>query len=331
MARGDLPTASMKRVYRRSSRASASAARSELGVGKNQRAEPGDARAAGGRLPLRLSASQFTQLDPGRGLGHCRELPRARAQRARGRRRQGRTIRSSAAMAAVSPGGRHPAPCVVDHVVTRSTQSRAIYRRHRQRRTGPSSSGSLSALNAVPQGVDDGLLCRIEVKAYARVALRRLTKVCPGVSFQAGLGRGLGARSASGITVEPADIPIIMGMIAPGDRHHDIAAWFGLNQGRIADTQDGKYGPPRADPGLKLPPKGPPGLERRENCVRQSVRLLLVSRRWRWSGGMPSFRTRLNAMTPTKRSRPFVQDLAGRAAPTSGAVLWTPTFPRRTT
>jgi hypothetical protein len=69
---------------------------------------------------------------------------------------------------------------------------------------------------------------------------------------------------ASGITVTPADIPIIIGMIARGDRHHDIAAWFGLNQGRIADTQAGKYGPPQTDPGLKLPPKGPPGVKGRE-------------------------------------------------------------------
>jgi hypothetical protein len=63
----------------------------------------------------------------------------------------------------------------------------------------------------------------------------------------------------SGITVTPADVPIIIGMIARGDRHHDIAAWFGLNQGRIADTQDGKFGPPQTSPDLKLPPKGPPG------------------------------------------------------------------------
>jgi hypothetical protein len=68
----------------------------------------------------------------------------------------------------------------------------------------------------------------------------------------------------SGITVHPADVPIIMGMIARGDRHHDIAAWFGLNQGRIADTQEGKYGPPETKAGIPLPPKGPPGIKGRE-------------------------------------------------------------------
>jgi len=64
---------------------------------------------------------------------------------------------------------------------------------------------------------------------------------------------------ASGISVKTADIPIIMGMISRGDRHHDIAAWFGLNQGRIADTQKGKYGPPQTSSGVKLPPRGAPG------------------------------------------------------------------------
>ena len=66
---------------------------------------------------------------------------------------------------------------------------------------------------------------------------------------------------ASGISVKAADIPIIIGMISRGDRHHDIAAWFGLNQGRIADTQKGKYGPPQTSSGVRLPPKGPPGLK----------------------------------------------------------------------
>jgi hypothetical protein len=50
-------------------------------------------------------------------------------------------------------------------------------------------------------------------------------------------------------------------MIARGDRHHDVAAWFGFNQGRIAETQGGKYGPPETSPGLKLPPKGSHGLK----------------------------------------------------------------------
>jgi hypothetical protein len=67
--------------------------------------------------------------------------------------------------------------------------------------------------------------------------------------------------NASGRRVKAADVPIIIGMIARGDRHHDIAAWFGFNQGRIAETQGGIFGPPQTSPGLKLPPKRPPGLK----------------------------------------------------------------------
>jgi len=42
--------------------------------------------------------------------------------------------------------------------------------------------------------------------------------------------------AASGRRLTPADASIIKGMIARGDRHHDIAAWFGVNQGRIAEV-----------------------------------------------------------------------------------------------
>ena len=65
--------------------------------------------------------------------------------------------------------------------------------------------------------------------------------------------------SRSGITVHQADVPIILGMIQRGDRKHDIAAWFGLNQGRIADAEEGKYGNHSPAPASKLPPAGSPG------------------------------------------------------------------------
>lgn len=77
----------------------------------------------------------------------------------------------------------------------------------------------------------------------------------------------------SGIKVKPADIPVIMGMITRGDRHHDIAAWFGLNQGRIAETQEGKFGTPYTSAGLTLPPKGPPGLKGRR--LRRTIDVVL--------------------------------------------------------
>jgi len=63
----------------------------------------------------------------------------------------------------------------------------------------------------------------------------------------------------SGNTVNPADVPVILGMIARGDRKHDIAAWFGLNQGRIAEVESGTHGTPKAAPASALPPAGSPG------------------------------------------------------------------------
>jgi hypothetical protein len=81
------------------------------------------------------------------------------------------------------------------------------------------------------------------------------------------------AKNTSGITVQARDLPVIIGMVSRGDRHHDIAAWFGLNQGRIKDAQDGKYGPARTIAGTQLPPKGPPGLKGRR--LREEVHPVL--------------------------------------------------------
>ena len=72
----------------------------------------------------------------------------------------------------------------------------------------------------------------------------------------------------SGIVPVAADIPIMQGMVARGDRNHDIAAWFGWNQGRVKEAKDGWYGqPPAATTGL--PPSGAPGIKDRR--LRQAV------------------------------------------------------------
>jgi hypothetical protein len=69
---------------------------------------------------------------------------------------------------------------------------------------------------------------------------------------------------ASGYTLKAGDAPIIFGMLGRDDRDHDIAAWFGVNQGRIAEVKDGsKFGIVAAAPGNQLPPKGPPGIKGR--------------------------------------------------------------------
>jgi hypothetical protein len=68
---------------------------------------------------------------------------------------------------------------------------------------------------------------------------------------------------ASGISLTSADIPTVLGMVQRNDRSHDIAAWFGVNQGRIKEAKDGKFGLPKAAPQSSLPPKGPPGVKGR--------------------------------------------------------------------
>jgi len=68
---------------------------------------------------------------------------------------------------------------------------------------------------------------------------------------------------ASGIILTNSSASVVLGMVARGDREHDIAAWFGVNQGRIAEVKAGEFGNLTAAPPSALPPKGPPGLKGR--------------------------------------------------------------------
>ena len=62
----------------------------------------------------------------------------------------------------------------------------------------------------------------------------------------------------SGISLTDSDAAIVKGMLARGDRQHDIAAWFGVNGGRIGDISTGaKFPRVSAAPMDRLPPPGP--------------------------------------------------------------------------
>lgn len=62
----------------------------------------------------------------------------------------------------------------------------------------------------------------------------------------------------SGISLSSADAAIVKGMVARGDRQHDIAAWFGVNQGRVTNIANGiKFPNVPMAPSDKLPPPGP--------------------------------------------------------------------------
>jgi hypothetical protein len=68
-------------------------------------------------------------------------------------------------------------------------------------------------------------------------------------------------------------------MVSRGDRDHDIAAWFGVNQGRIAEVKDGSHGSIAAAAANTLPPKGPPGVKgkRLRSAVEKALDLLAVN------------------------------------------------------
>lgn len=62
----------------------------------------------------------------------------------------------------------------------------------------------------------------------------------------------------SGIMLVVPDVAVIKGMLARGDRQHDVAAFFGVNGGRIAEIATGqKYGWVKPALSADLPPPGP--------------------------------------------------------------------------
>lgn len=63
---------------------------------------------------------------------------------------------------------------------------------------------------------------------------------------------------SSGVHLSAADAALIKGMLARGDRQHDIAAWFGVNGGRIAEIAVGRtFKDVPAGEEDHLPPPGP--------------------------------------------------------------------------
>lgn len=63
---------------------------------------------------------------------------------------------------------------------------------------------------------------------------------------------------ASGIYLTEADAAQVKGMLARGDRQHDIASWFGVNGGRIAEVATGAtFDWVAPAPAYELPPPGP--------------------------------------------------------------------------
>ncbi|HBS39802.1 MAG TPA: hypothetical protein DEA75_15595 [Rhodobacteraceae bacterium] len=68
----------------------------------------------------------------------------------------------------------------------------------------------------------------------------------------------MGSRAKiSGVRLTEYDAALVKGMLARGDRQHDIAAWFGLNGGRIAEVATGVTFAWVHQETVDLPPSGP--------------------------------------------------------------------------
>ena len=61
----------------------------------------------------------------------------------------------------------------------------------------------------------------------------------------------------SGIALNEEDAGIVKGMLERGDRQHDVASWFGVNGGRIAEISAGKKFVDILVIRNNLPPRGP--------------------------------------------------------------------------
>jgi hypothetical protein len=100
-----------------------------------------------------------------------------------------------------------------------------------------------------------------------------------------------GRAKASGLSLTNHDAAIVEAMIARGDRDHDIAAWFGVNGGRIVGVKDGLHGPlPPADSG-EMPPAGSPGPKARR--IRTSVQNALDALKTSGADAIPTVLERL--------------------------------------
>jgi hypothetical protein len=84
-------------------------------------------------------------------------------------------------------------------------------------------------------------------------------------------------------------------MVARDDREHDIAAWFGVNQGRIAEVKQGSHGSVVAAPAHELPPKGPPGVKRR--VLRTAVKKAMAVLEEKGTGGLDEVKGILSEAT----------------------------------
>lgn len=105
-----------------------------------------------------------------------------------------------------------------------------------------------------------------------------------------------------------ADASIVKGMVLRGDRIQDIAAWFGVNQGRIANVKNAKaegakYRDVPPAPAHALPPPGPysyftprPGMS-----LAEQFQQAMASQDLKWAQALAALREEVRVTAQERR------------------------------
>jgi hypothetical protein len=105
-----------------------------------------------------------------------------------------------------------------------------------------------------------------------------------------------------------ADASIVKGMILRGDAIHDVAAWFGINSGRIANVKNAraegakwKDVPPA--PAHSLPPPGPYSYftSRPGATLAEQLQQALASQDLKWAQALAEIREELRTSAHERR------------------------------
>lgn len=102
-----------------------------------------------------------------------------------------------------------------------------------------------------------------------------------------------------------ADASIAKGMLGRGDRQHDIAAWFGVNAGRVADVATGrKHKTVPAAPEHSLPPPGPYSYftERPGMSLADQFRQAMAALDIKWVQALAAIREELHGATVERKA-----------------------------
>ena len=84
---------------------------------------------------------------------------------------------------------------------------------------------------------------------------------------------------SSGVSLSSDDAAVIKAMLARGDRQHDVAAWFGVNGGRVAEINTCQRFAAVLPSLGPLPPRGP--YMTGEQSARAKQSLMEVNKRLR--------------------------------------------------